>query len=85
VSAKFRAVNEIMIVEDVKGELPTQDEGSNMHRKVKWHRRQKTSNTPIAPFAEAMTPYKYNFSTITASNPNKDTDRTPCVSKSHLN
>lgn len=84
-SAKFRAVNEIMIVEDVKGELPTQDEGSNMHRKVKWHRRHKTSNTPIAPFAEAMTPYKHNFSTIMASYPNKDTEQTLCVSKSHLN
>ena len=45
-----------MIVEDVKGELPTRDEGSSIHRKVKWHRRQKTAYAPNALFAEAMKP-----------------------------
>jgi hypothetical protein len=57
VIGRLRAVNEIMIVEDVKGELPTMEEGTRIHRKFKWHRRNKTTNTPMAPLAEAMTPY----------------------------
>ena len=60
-----------MIVEDVKGELPTRDEGSSIHRRVKWQRRQKTANAPIAFLAEAMTPYKFNFSTLTESHPKR--------------
>jgi hypothetical protein len=60
-----------MIIEDVKGELPAQIEGLTLPRKFKWHRRQKTTHTPMTPSAEAFTTYKYNFNNLSATSPKR--------------